>query len=338
MPKDAFSHVTTWVFDLDNTLYPPEIALFDQINQSSKGAFGLNVLQGKHNRTTVRSRRMPEGGLVFQAALRNEPATELADRFGLYTGNLFSPNLYQLFNDFVYKDPSANHDMPMEKLYAVGDEVFPKARKMVLNWVVEKHFIEQFPETQLTRGFLSRGIAGSEFEEKYAREFMSFYLYFMQDELDYLPIYLLAQKSPLLASAELEKVRQKIAVSYDYLKSYYSDDHGRVKPDHREKIDALHKIRNRIHNQLTPDVVPMLDDYLNGTGAIISTESDVGGYPTIAPGIPYPDSDSDGMPDAWEKQHGLNPENAADNIADPDGDGYTNIEEFLNGTGPGQPD
>ncbi len=26
-----FSHVTTWVFDLDNTLYPPEHRLFDQI-------------------------------------------------------------------------------------------------------------------------------------------------------------------------------------------------------------------------------------------------------------------------------------------------------------------
>ncbi|MCV6594124.1 MAG: pyrimidine 5'-nucleotidase [Silicimonas sp.] len=31
MPKDAFSHVDTWVFDLDNTLYPPEVRLFDQI-------------------------------------------------------------------------------------------------------------------------------------------------------------------------------------------------------------------------------------------------------------------------------------------------------------------
>jgi hypothetical protein len=238
-------------------------ALFDQINQSNKGAFGLNVLQGKHNRTTVRSGRMPEGELVFQAALRNEPATELADKYGLYTGNLFSPNLYELFNDFVYKDPSANHDMPMEKLYAVGDVAFPEARQMVLNWVVEKHYIDQFPETQLTRGFYYRGIAGSEFEEKYAREFMSFYLNFMQDEMDYLPLYLLAQKSPLLASAELEEVRQKIAVSYDYLKSYYSDDQGRIKPAHREKIDTLYKIRNRIHNQLTPDVIPMLDDYLS---------------------------------------------------------------------------
>lgn len=27
----TFSHVTTWIFDLDNTLYPPEAALFDQI-------------------------------------------------------------------------------------------------------------------------------------------------------------------------------------------------------------------------------------------------------------------------------------------------------------------
>ncbi|MCV2868164.1 pyrimidine 5'-nucleotidase [Defluviimonas sp. WL0002] len=31
MPASAFAHVTCWVFDLDNTLYPPEARLFDQI-------------------------------------------------------------------------------------------------------------------------------------------------------------------------------------------------------------------------------------------------------------------------------------------------------------------
>jgi len=31
MPRDTLSHVTTWVFDLDHTLYPPETALFSQI-------------------------------------------------------------------------------------------------------------------------------------------------------------------------------------------------------------------------------------------------------------------------------------------------------------------
>lgn len=31
MSADAFSHVATWVFDLDHTLYPPEARLFDLI-------------------------------------------------------------------------------------------------------------------------------------------------------------------------------------------------------------------------------------------------------------------------------------------------------------------
>ncbi len=31
MVKTSFSHVSTWVFDLDNTLYPPSARLFDQI-------------------------------------------------------------------------------------------------------------------------------------------------------------------------------------------------------------------------------------------------------------------------------------------------------------------
>jgi putative hydrolase of the HAD superfamily len=33
MVKRDFSHVTHWVFDLDNTLYPPQARLFDQIEQ-----------------------------------------------------------------------------------------------------------------------------------------------------------------------------------------------------------------------------------------------------------------------------------------------------------------
>ena len=33
MPRHAFVAVETWVFDLDNTLYPPEARLFDQIER-----------------------------------------------------------------------------------------------------------------------------------------------------------------------------------------------------------------------------------------------------------------------------------------------------------------
>ncbi|UWP88254.1 pyrimidine 5'-nucleotidase [Aliiroseovarius crassostreae] len=33
MVADQFAHISEWVFDLDNTLYPPSVRLFDQIEQ-----------------------------------------------------------------------------------------------------------------------------------------------------------------------------------------------------------------------------------------------------------------------------------------------------------------
>lgn len=66
---------------------------------------------------------------------------------------------------------------------------------------------------------------------------------------------------------------------------------------------------------------------------IIANIDQVGGYPKYE-GEPYADADCDGMPDAWETAHGLDPKNAADAAADANGDGYTNIEEFLNGRDP----
>jgi len=46
------------------------------------------------------------------------------------------------------------------------------------------------------------------------------------------------------------------------------------------------------------------------------------------------DSDGDGMLDAWEIAHGLDPNNANDTGLDADNDGITNIEEYYNGTDP----
>ncbi len=37
MVADRFSHVRAWVFDLDNTLYPPAARLFDQIEVRMTG-------------------------------------------------------------------------------------------------------------------------------------------------------------------------------------------------------------------------------------------------------------------------------------------------------------
>jgi hypothetical protein len=50
--------------------------------------------------------------------------------------------------------------------------------------------------------------------------------------------------------------------------------------------------------------------------------------------IPSPDGDSDGMPDPWEKAHGLDPSNPNDAQGDPDLDGLPSVGEFLAGTDP----
>ena len=75
--------------------------------------------------------------------------------------------------------------------------------------------------------------------------------------------------------------------------------------------------------------------YTKGKG-IITDISQVGGYPTYN-GAPYQDADNDGMPDDWERKQGLNPKDASDASTDLNGDGYTNIEEFINGLPPRAP-
>lgn len=67
-----------------------------------------------------------------------------------------------------------------------------------------------------------------------------------------------------------------------------------------------------------------------GDGRIIDHTREIGGWPQYPPAPTPPDSDDDGMPDRWERQRGLDPGNPADAAADRDGDGYTNIEEYLN--------
>ncbi len=96
--------------------------------------------------------------------------------------------------------------------------------------------------------------------------------------------------------------------------------------------------------------VPMLDDHdkrviqevrtgtttykgsKTGLPGIPDTQEDVGGwedYPEIHRPADW-DTDGDGMPNQWEAKKGLNADNPADGADDPDGDGYTNLEDYLN--------
>ena len=73
------------------------------------------------------------------------------------------------------------------------------------------------------------------------------------------------------------------------------------------------------------------DSYKQG---IITDIAQVGGYPVYKSTKALKDTDNDGMPDEWEVKYGLNPKDASDAVKDCNGDGYTNIEKYINGIDP----
>jgi pectate lyase len=89
-----------------------------------------------------------------------------------------------------------------------------------------------------------------------------------------------------------------------------------------EQAGATRPVRDAVDRRVVEDVK-------NGTGSIIDSPEEVGGYPNLENGIPPEDTDHDGMPDEWEREMGLDSVDPSDGNGDLDGDGYTNLEEYL---------
>jgi len=87
------------------------------------------------------------------------------------------------------------------------------------------------------------------------------------------------------------------------------------------------------------DATETLDTDGDGTGDNTDPDIDGDGVPNSEDSFPIQaqysvDTDNDGMPDAWEIRFDLNPNDPSDSALDQDGDGISNLEEFLAGTPP----
>jgi hypothetical protein len=91
-------------------------------------------------------------------------------------------------------------------------------------------------------------------------------------------------------------------------------------PDVWELAHGLDPYRNDAAEDPDGDGLTNLVEYFNGTDPHINNAT-------------LPDADQNGMPDVWELAHGLDPYRN-DAAEDPDGDGLTNLQEYLSGTGP----
>jgi hypothetical protein len=109
-------------------------------------------------------------------------------------------------------------------------------------------------------------------------------------------------------------------------------DLGANEPQTQPARQAAELVLNHAGASLHRDAVDkrIIENVRKRTGKVVDSQQEVGGWPTLQSLSAPADSDHDGMPDEWEKAHGLNPNDPSDRNATTGADGYTNLERYLN--------
>jgi hypothetical protein len=87
-------------------------------------------------------------------------------------------------------------------------------------------------------------------------------------------------------------------------------------------VGATVPVRDAVDARIVADV-------RRGEGRFANSQTEVGGWPPYRSGTAPKDTDADGIPDAWERAHGLNPRDPKD-AAKTQASGYSAIEEYIN--------
>lgn len=93
-------------------------------------------------------------------------------------------------------------------------------------------------------------------------------------------------------------------------------------------------VDRRIIDEIRTGTAKFGETYKGGGKGIIDSQQAVGGWPDLRSRPAPADADHDGMPDEWERTHGLNPHDPTDGPRAANGSGYTNLEVYLNSLTP----
>ncbi len=175
-----------------------------------------------------------------------------------------------------------------------------------------------------------------------------------QIQLDYQPLGLLADYGSLIAVYMVNQTLQfdKLSIGDadgDGMPGWWEqqnglDDNDALDAELDGDLDNLSNLEEYLHETSITEIDTDGDGLIDGDevnihdtdpriadtdGDGLSDGDEVNSYsssPTLA------DTDNDRMRDGWEVQNGLNPLDASDAGLDPDADGYSNFEEFTQGT------
>jgi hypothetical protein len=89
-------------------------------------------------------------------------------------------------------------------------------------------------------------------------------------------------------------------------------------------------VRDIIDQRIVSDVKDGKAQYGLNKDGIIDSQAQAGSWPELKSTQPLADSDKDGMPDEWEKKHGLDTSDGSDSSKNTLDKVYTNIEMYLN--------
>jgi hypothetical protein len=253
------------------------LATWKKLESNRKGPFSVNVLQYNRGRQALGGNGNDgcikvggAGSMQFQAAYRNAIAQELAAKEDFYLANLYTTNYYMLMGEYVYNDACANHDLDHQALVNQSVNAMPKAMSMFRHAVLERFYLESFPSSRLATRYKLRGISDSQNEQDYARHFFNFMLSGMTQDIQFLPIYLLAKKSPVGVSPVLQKARDAIANLYTSLgggdggpgSAAVTDMWGQVViVGDSAMLRRLYQLRNAIHNTLSRDTIADIEKF-----------------------------------------------------------------------------